>query len=440
LGETLIVRGRINNPRVKLGAEVPKRKRRCASARDPSSHLTMAVIQLPAHVLKLGFPVPFALRDASGHLLVPRGTLLSTESQRQQLIARGIYVDENDSEQFKKALAGKLDSMVRSNALLGQIAKATADVPEASAAAAVRKSVEDPVNAWNNLMLRSSALLHDPPQADFGTRVEKLERDLVELLEADPDAGLLTLIHATTSELHQYSVTHSLLVTSVCELAARNLPWSADWRRSMRRAALTMNIAMTTLQDTLALQDSPVTPRQREVIDGHAAKASRMLRELGVADELWLQAVEHHHASPPGPLAELSPCMQLARLIQRADIFAARLSPRKMRQAMPAIAAAKAAYLDENQKADEAGAAIIKGVGIYPPGSYVRLASTEVAIVLRRGLRANEPKVASIISRSGTPLGEPAMRDIRQKAYEITGGVAPHEVKVRLNLQRLLQL
>jgi hypothetical protein len=400
---------------------------------------SMAVIQLPAHVLKIGFPVPFALRDASGHLLVPRGTMVTTESQRQQLVARGIYVDENDSEQFKKALAGKLDSMVRSNALLGQIAKATAEVPEAPAAAA-RRSVGDPVNAWNNLMLRASALLHDPPQADFGSRVEKLERDLVELLDADPDAGLLTLIHATTSELHQYSVTHSLLVTSVCELAARNLPWSAEWRHSMRRAALTMNIAMTTLQDTLALQDGPVTPRQREVIDGHAAKAARMLRELGVDDELWLQAVEHHHASPPGPLAELSPWLQLARLIQRADIFAARLSPRKMRQAMPAIAAAKAAYLDENQKADEAGAAIIKGVGIHPPGSYVRLASTEVAIVLRRGLRANEPKVASIISRNGTPLGEPAMRDIRQKAYEITGGVAPHEVKVRLNLQRLLQL
>jgi HD-GYP domain-containing protein (c-di-GMP phosphodiesterase class II) len=399
----------------------------------------MAVIQLPAHVLKIGFPVPFALRDATGQLLVPRGTMVSTESQRQQLIARGVYVDENESAQFQKALAGKVDSMVRSNALLGQIAKATADVPE-TPSQLTRRSIADPVNAWNNLMLRASALLHDPPQADFGSRVEKLERDLVELLDGDPDAGLLTLIHATTSELHQYSVTHSLLVTSVCELAARHLPWSAEWRQSMRRAALTMNIAMTTLQDMLALQDGPVTPRQREVINGHAPKAARMLRELGVVDELWLQAVEHHHASPPGPLAQLSPWMQLARLIQRADIFAARLSPRKMRQAMPAIAAAKAAYLDENQKADEAGAAIIKGVGIYPPGSYVRLASTEVAIVLRRGLRANEPKVASIISRSGTPLGEPAMRDIRQKTYEITGGVAPHEVKVRLNLQRLLQL
>jgi hypothetical protein len=48
--------------------------------------------------------------------------------------------------------------------------------------------------------------------------------------------------------------------------------------------------------------------------------------------------------------------------------------------------------------------------------------------------------VASIVSKSGTPLGEPAVRDIRLKAHEITGGVAPHDVKLRLNLERLLQL
>ncbi|HMC14887.1 MAG TPA: phosphohydrolase, partial [Albitalea sp.] len=111
-----------------------------------------------------------------------------------------------------------------------------------------------------------------------------------------------------------------------------------------------------------------------------------------------------------------------------------------LRQAMAATAAAKAAYLDEHQQADEAGAAIIKAVGIYPPGSYVRLASNEVGVVLRRGRRANEPLVASVISRAGTPLGEPAIRDTRIKPHEISGGVAPHEVKIRLNLERLMQL
>ncbi len=402
---------------------------------------SMAVIQLPPTALRVGHPVPFALRDASGHLLVPRGGVVDTEMLRQQLISRGIYVDEIDSGVFKKAMAGKLDSMVRQNALLGQIAQAQPDAAEMPQAAGLgAKKLTDPIADWNSLMLRASALLRDPPQADFAARVAKLDRDALELLDADPDAALLMLIHSTTSDVHQYSVTHALLVYAVCELAARHLSWPADWRPTLRRAALTMNISMTTLQDQLALQDSGVTPRQREVIDGHALRSAAQMRELGVTDELWLHAVEHHHASQPGPLAELPAMLQLARLIQRADIFAARLSPRKLRQAMAATAAAKAAYLDENQQADEAGAAIIKALGIYPPGSCVRLASNEVGVVLRRGRRANEPLVASVVSRVGTPLGEPAIRDTRVKPHEIVGGVAPHDVKVRLNLAKLMQL
>jgi HD-GYP domain-containing protein (c-di-GMP phosphodiesterase class II) len=402
---------------------------------------SMAVIPLSPTALRVGHPVPFALRDASGHLLVPRGAVVDTEALRQQLISRGIYVDEVDSGLFKKAMAGKLDSMLRQNALLGQIAQAQPEAADVSQSANPNtKKLFDPIAAWNSLMLRASALLRDPPQADFVARIHKLDQDAVDLLDTDPDAALLMLIHTTTSEVHHYSVTHALLVHAVCELAARHLSWPADWRPSLRRAALTMNLSMTSLQDQLALQDSAVTPRQREIIDGHAQRSAAQMRELGVSDELWLHAVEHHHASQPGPLAELPAMLQLARLIQRADIFAARLSPRKLRQAMAATAAAKAAYLDEHQKADEAGAAIIKALGIYPPGSYVRLASNEVGVVLRRGRRANEPLVASVVSRLGTPLGEPAIRDTRVKPHEISGGVAPHDVKLRLNLAKLMQL
>ena len=122
--------------------------------------------------------------------------------------------------------------------------------------------------------------------------------------------------------------------------------------------------------------------------------ARDMMAACGVDDALWIEAVRHHHDAPPGPLAGRLPGQQLARLIKRADIFAARLSPRRRRSALSGAAAAKAAYLDERQQPDDAGAAIVKATGIYPPGSYVRLASGETAVVMRRGARANEPRVA----------------------------------------------
>jgi hypothetical protein len=116
------------------------------------------------------------------------------------------------------------------------------------------------------------------------------------------------------------------------------------------------------------------------------------------------------------------------------------MSPRRQRAALSGTDAARAAYLDERRQADEAGTAIVKATGIYPPGSFVRLASGEVAVVLRRGRRANQPWVASVLGRSGLPLGEPALRDSQLARHAVVAGVAPQDMRLRLNLPRLLRL
>jgi hypothetical protein len=398
----------------------------------------MSVFQLPAEVLRVGHPTPFALRDKTGNLLVARGVMVTSEEQRQQLIARDLYVDAQEGDQLRRAIAGKLDSMVRQNALIGQIAQARPDASLLDSGDS-RKRLADPLGTWAGIQLRTSAMQRDPTQADFAQRVQQVQQSLLDAMQSDPDVALLVLVQQACIEAHEYSVKHGLLVAVICELAARQLPgWTDEWRTSLRCAALTMNVAMTALQNQLALQDGPVSAPQRALIDAHAAEAERLLRAAGISDALWLGAVRQHHGSSPGPLAAQSPELQLARLIGRADIFAARLSPRKRRRAMSATAAAKAAYLDENNRPDEAGSAIIKALGIYPPGSLVRLASGEVAVVVRRGRQANEPVVRCVVSAGGTPLGVPAPRDTRQKSHEITGGVAPHEVNLRLSLGELV--
>lgn len=400
----------------------------------------MPVFQLPPEILRTGHPAPVSVRDASGHLLLAKGVMVASEEQRQCLISRVLYVDELEGDLLKRALAGKLDSMVRQNAKLGQIASAQPDAVVMSTPAAARASI-DPVMAWSNLEMRGRALLQDPAPADFLPRLLKLQAEVLELADADADLTLLILVQASTSDAHHYSVTHGLLVAVLCELAARQLPgFTVERRHSLRCAALTMNMAMTVLQDQLALQEATPSPKQRELIDNHAQRATTCLQEAGVSDALWLQAVAQHHTTSAGPLSTQEPALQMARLLQRADIFSARLSMRRARPALAASAAVKAAYLDEQQQADEAGKAIIQATGIYPPGSYVRLSSGEVAVVLRRGTHAKTPKVASIVSKSGSALGEPVLRDTRLRPHDVMGGVAPHEVKVRLQMEKLLRL
>ncbi len=406
--------------------------------------VAMSYCLLPPELLRVGEPTPFPLRDKTGCLLVPRGVMVATESQRLQIISRELYVEEHEGELVKRALAGKVHHLVRNNALLGTIAGARAereDLAHAAAAPAPGRRLVDPASSWSGLVLRVAALLQDATQADFEAKALRLQQQLLEMLDSDPDNALLILVQATIADFRDYSATHAVLVAVVCELASRHIPtWNADMRRSLRLAALTMNVAMTALQNQLAAQDGPLSARQRELIAGHGPRGAAALRAAGVADELWLGAVEHHHDASAGPLLEKTAACQLARLIQRADIFAARLSPRKGRTAMSANSAAKAAFIDEGGQADEAGAALVKSTGISPPGSYVRLASGEVAVVLRRGLRANEPEVAAIVANTGLPLAEPALRNTRMRPNAVTGGVPPHEVRVRLNVGKLLKL
>jgi ribosomal protein S16 len=100
----------------------------------------------------------------------------------------------------------------------------------------------------------------------------------------------------------------------------------------------------------------------------------------------------------------------------------------------------QACYFDENKEVDEAGAALIKAVGIYAPGSYVRLASDEVAVVVRRGANTSTPRVAVVLNRSGMPTAEHAVRDTNNKDYRVVASVPYSEVKVQIQLERLLPL
>jgi HD-GYP domain-containing protein (c-di-GMP phosphodiesterase class II) len=297
------------------------------------------------------------------------------------------------------------------------------------------------MDAWSAITVRAGVLLRDEWRSDSVARLRQLDAEVCELLTSEPNGSLLWLVHHNTSEPQNYSVLHALLVTAVCQLASdylTNMP--ADMKTSARLAALTMNLSITRLQDELVRQQTPLTEEQRAALSDHGTRAAASLREGGVSDPLWLGAVERHHNVTAGGLASLEPMMQIARLLQKADIFAARLSPRGVRHALAANDAAKGIYLNEQKAPDEIGGAIIKALGIYIPGSSVLLRSGEVAVVVRRGLLANQPMVASITNPQGMPLSHPQLRDCQQSAHAVASGLPPHQRRVRVALGQLLRL
>ena len=165
-----------------------------------------------------------------------------------------------------------------------------------------------------------------------------------------------------------------------------------------------------------------------------------MLRRLGVVDVPWLQLVEEHHERPDGqgyPAGQ--PVVGDAhRLLQMADVYVACISPRKSRGALLLQQVARELYLGPDQRPDPMGALFVKNIGFYPPGSYVRLAGGELAVVARRGAKANTPAVFALVGRQGLPLGEPALRDTADPAFEVKASLVPGDVKVTVSVARLL--
>ena len=399
----------------------------------------MNLVALNPESLVLGQPLPFALRGTDGTLLATKGYVLRKQDEVDLLVERGVQlcVDIEESGDSYRAYLAQLQQMLISDTSLGEIAAMKID---GSAHASATRPREGPVD-WPELQWSTTQLLSSPNAADFSTRFVALQREVARACLQAPDATLLALIQRSSDETRIYSATHALLVASVCMLVARDgLRWGAAQVARTGQVALSMNISMTELQDRLAQQSAPLSAAQIAQIQDHAERSANQLAALGVADRVWLDAVRQHHDRAPGPLAGRSEASQIARLVQRSDIFAARLAPRAGRTPMAVTAAIKACYYDENRQVDEAGAAMLNTLGIYPPGALVKLASQEIGVVLKRGATPTTPRVAVVRSRTGMPTGELIPRDTAQPNWRITGVVSQQEVRMQLPIERLVAM
>ena len=400
----------------------------------------MKVIPLPSEGLRIGRPLPFAVRDGSGAVLLARGSTIQDDKQLQLLRSRAIFIDMAEMESVQRLINGQLDQMFRQDMALGRIAAARPDFESLAVPAAASRPAERPLD-WPNLQMRLRLLLVDPHGADWIARLRALRDDVLALVERGPDRALMRLMHDAGSEFQDYSASHSLFVCVLVALASALLTgWQPEWADALTLAALSMNVTFTQMQDELARQPGPMSDAQRAAMRDHAERAAELLAAIGVADPMWLHAVRHHHSAPAGPLAGRSPAETVARLIRRADRYAARLSPRKSRPASSATAAAQVALLDEGGHTDEAGQALIRTLGLYPPGVWVKLQCGEIAMVLRRTPIAKAPVVASLVGRSGMPMAVPALRNTKLPEYAVTGALPPGQVKLRPNLDALEKL
>jgi HD-GYP domain-containing protein (c-di-GMP phosphodiesterase class II) len=228
----------------------------------------------------------------------------------------------------------------------------------------------------------------------------------------------------------------------LCHLLAAELGIASQERNSLVHAALTMNIGMTALQDVLANQADKPTKLHQDAIRAHAVKGAMMLVNLGVTDDNWLDIVSDHHSDTDdqADLRLVPAAARLTRILKVVDRYSAMISPRMSRSGRSATESARSIMANASAKTDEIGHAMVRSVGLYPPGTFVQLDDNELAVVVRRSDTANRPYVAIVSSASGEKLSTPCIHNTADKAPQIRTALTASAVRVQLHHFHILEL
>ena len=302
---------------------------------------------------------------------------------------------------------------------------------------------EDLLGLWSDLESGLGIILGSPASIqEFEQRVWQYDRWMKDLLKRDADVGLYLLFQLASNSPVGYSASHSLVSAVLCHLIAQELHLPHKERDSLVHAALTMNIAMTALQDALATQAERPTGEQLDAIRLHAMKGTLVLANLGVVDELWLDTISLHHdeSTDAGDLYEIAAAQRLARILRVVDRYAAMISPRQSRAGRSATDSARTAIERSTSRKDEVGHALVRAVGLCPPGTYVRLDNRETAVVMRRSATPNRPHVAVVIDAQGALMNPPRLHRTANGSPAIKSALAASAMREHLNHYLILQL
>jgi HD-GYP domain-containing protein (c-di-GMP phosphodiesterase class II) len=222
----------------------------------------------------------------------------------------------------------------------------------------------------------------------------------------DPDGFLASL---ELFDGGRYGSIHALHSATFCELVAQGHVRDNALRAKLVAAALTRDIGFLELQDELDQQSEPLTSEQQLEVREHPLSSVRLLRDAGVDDTAWLDAVGQHHERLNGggyPASLVGDRIGgWARILGIVDIYSALTKTRAYRPAIQGPHAVRALLESRGSSVDPALAQeLIRILGLWPPGLLVRLVSGETAVVVRRTANLKAPEIRVIADSDGRQL------------------------------------
>lgn len=336
--------------------------------------------------LAVGQPLRFNAYDARGMLLLRLGQVIGSAAQLDRLVRLGLFYGSEEE------------------------CRITPAPPAPSPLAQVLDARQ-----------RLQRLLADPVPADFLGEVHDIGELVRRACQANADVALASIL---LCQADSYSARHPVNVAIASQLVGSSLGLDPGELAATVAAALTMNIGMFTLQQELHALGGPLSDAQRVAVHNHCSRGVAQLRDCGVTSAAWLNAVRDHHERSDGsgyPAGKRGDeTGRPARLLAMADVYCARVSGRDYRPPLQPTLALRWLFLNEGAVLDERLAKVfIKTLGIYPPGTGVRLRNGSIAVVVQRGPASHLPRVASLTTSDGLRAGAPIRRRVDVEAHMV---------------------
>lgn len=328
----------------------------------------------------LGAPLPFDLYNTNGALLARRGARLAEQSAAalSQRLLRPRQAGELDGEQAQRKLQN------------------------------LYTRYERLTSPWSR-------------SAEDVIRLKELCGELVDLCRASSDVCMCMAAYLAG---HSQARRHAFAVAIVGILLGSDLGW-VERLATIARAALTMNLSQLDHHDEWAATRGYLTTVQHKRLRDHPAQSAELLEQSPGTDPAWITAVAQHHENLDGtgyPHAlQGEKIVPEARVLRVADTWCALVlhwqgrGKKTPRHALEVLASATRGHLDH-----QAFVALKKLMGAYPPGTFVRLANRETALVVSWDKHGHHPRtVLSVISPAGEILPAFSWRDATQPASRV---------------------
>jgi len=404
----------------------------------------MDLIELATEELFVGMSLRYTLRDSNGSILLAKGQKIDSSHQLAAIKSRRrVFVEIDQTDEGVRAVMSGFTALNRAGAPIKDFSRFLNIQKTGNPG---DKQDGSFIHQWGDVESRLGGLLGSVTSTtDFTARMQVLAQSIDRLLAQDMAGSQFVLFNRAVTHFGGYSVLHSLLCAMVVHALSESFDLSVEQRRSLVCAALSMNVAMTHVQDELAIQKYPPSVGQRSVIDTHAAMGKQMLEEAGVADRDWLVMVALHHTalgpSASETLADWPVEKRMVKILQTVDRYTAAMSPRKSRSGQNARDSVRTVVMPAGAtQHDYVGKALMRVFGLCPPGTFVKLANGETAVVMRRGAKPAEPWVASVLNRLDQPVAEPSLRDTSRDMFAVQATLVATSVRVNLNMEALLRL